>query len=314
MPELPEISSRAREIKAELVGRTIKGVEVLQPKCLNVSAKKFASALEGAKIRDVTYHGKWIFVDTSRGHLLLNMGMGGEILLTDRKHMPEKYRVAFDLKGGATLAVNFWWFGYAHHVAEGRLGKHEMTAKLGPNALDLTRDEFAELLRGRRGGIKSFLLNQERIAGIGNAYIHDILFFAGLHPLRSIDTLTDDEVTALFEAVGKGLRPSERKGGAFYEKDIHGKPGRFKRKDIVVGYSEGKPCPTCGTPIEKIKTGSNASFVCPRCQPLKPGRKRAAGGRKAATGGRQRATGGTQGTPRSGGRRKRAAKGKGSPR
>jgi formamidopyrimidine-DNA glycosylase len=112
------------------------------------------------------------------------------------------------------------------------------------------------------------LLNQSRIAGIGNAYIHDILFLARLHPLRQVNTLTAAEVDALAEAIHAGLQPSIDKGGAFYEVGLDGKKGGFTADDILIGYKEGKPCPVCGTQIEKIKTGSTSSFICPHCQPL----------------------------------------------
>jgi formamidopyrimidine-DNA glycosylase len=287
MPELPEIASRAREMDKELTGKTIKEIEVLQPKCLNVSVRKFKSALTGAKLKGTTCHGKWLFTETTKGYLLINMGMGGELLLVDSKRMPEKWRIAFHFKDKTTLSANFWWFGYTHYAAD--LAKHKMSAKLGPNALDVTLAQFREMLGKRKGAVKSFLLNQERIAGIGNAYVHDILFFAGLHPLRTIDTLTDDEVEALWKGIQKGLRPALRKRGAFYEPDLYGKKGGFKFKDVIVGYREGEPCPVCGEKIVKIKTGSTASFICPKCQPLKPkkgGKKKAAGkktpGKKAA--------------------------------
>ena len=272
MPELPEIASRAREMNKALAGKTIKKIEVLQPKCLNVSVKRFKNALEGAELLDTSYHGKWLFTRTSKGYLLINMGMGGELLLVDKKSMPEKWRVAFHFKDGTTLAVNFWWFGYTHYAAENRLGRHEMTSKLGPNAIDISLKEFRGLVEGRRGAVKSFLLNQERIAGIGNAYVHDILFMAGLHPLRKLDTLTDDEVEALWYGIQNGLGLSLKKRGAFYERDLRGRRGGFKMQDILIGYREGKPCPNCGGKIVKIRTGSTASFVCEKCQPLKPKR------------------------------------------
>lgn len=270
MPELPEIASRAREMQKELTGKTIKEIEVLQPKCLNVTPKKFKSALEGAKLKGTTYHGKWLFTETTKGYLLINMGMGGEMLLVDSKSMPEKWRVAFHFKDRTTLALNFWWFGYTHYAAAKALDKHTMSAKLGPNAIDVTLAEFREMLGKRKGAVKSFLLSQERIAGIGNAYVHDILFLAGMHPLRTIDTLSDDDVEALWNGIQKGLKPALKKGGAFYERDIYGKRGGFKMKDIIVGYREGKPCPACGETIVKIRTGGTSSFICPKCQPLKP--------------------------------------------
>ncbi len=267
MPELPEITARAREMQG-LVGKRIARIEVLQPKCLNVPPETFVEALTGARVLAVTHRGKWIFVETTQGWLLLNLGMGGELLLVTRDALPEKRRLVFDFDDGACLTVNFWWFGYAHHVPAGELDSHAMTAKLGPNALDLTANDLWDLLQGRRGRIKSYLLDQSHVAGIGNAYIHDILFMARLHPLRKANTLTDAEVDALAEAIRAGLEPSIEKGGAFYEMNLYGQKGGFAMDDILVGYKEGKPCPVCGAPIEKIKTGSNSSFVCPRCQPL----------------------------------------------
>jgi len=274
MPELPEIASRAAEMQKEVIGKTIAGVTVIQPKCLNVPKAQFIRALTGAEILEVTYHGKWIFTHTSKGHLLINMGMGGELLLVRCDALPEKRQVVFEFADGDCLSVSFWWFGHTHYAAEGKLGDHAMTAKLGPNVLDVSLKDFREMLAGRRGSVKSFLLNQERIAGIGNAYVHDILFLAGLHPLRTIDTLTDDDVKALWNGIQRGLKPSLKKGGAFYEKDLYGKPGRFTMKMILIGYREGKPCPTCGGKIVKIKTGSTSSFICPKCQPLKPKKSR----------------------------------------
>ena len=276
MPELPEIVCRAREMNEALSGRTIRGVEVAQPKCLNVPVAAFVRGLVGAKIDRVTHRGKWLFVETSKGHLLLNLGMGGEILLVSSNRPPEKWRVRFDLDRGESLAVNFWWFGYAHYVARGKLPEHSMSASLGPNALDVSLAEFRGLLAGRRGGVKSFLLDQTRLAGIGNAYVHDILFRARLHPLEAIPRLSPEDVRRLHGAIRTELQRSIEKGAAFYEADLHGRPGRFSAADLLVGYREGEPCPECGTVVVKLKTGSTTSFICPRCQPLRraspPGR------------------------------------------
>jgi formamidopyrimidine-DNA glycosylase len=268
MPELPEIASRAAEMQADLTGKQIAGIEVVQPKCLNVPVEVFTTALTGAVIEAVSHYGKWIQVRTNCGYLLLNLGMGGELLLTDRQHLPEKRRLIFDFSDGSSLAINFWWFGYAHFAALDGLAGHEMTAKLGPNALDLSADDLRERMRGQRGRLKTWLLDQTNLAGIGNAYIHDILFLAGLHPLRALNTLTDAEIDRLADGIQRGLRPSLEKGGAFYELNLRGQKGGFTVDDILIGYREGQPCPVCATPIAKLKTGSTTSFVCPHCQPL----------------------------------------------
>ncbi|MCX6094028.1 MAG: Fpg/Nei family DNA glycosylase [Candidatus Bipolaricaulota bacterium] len=266
MPELPEIACRAREMNEALSGRVIHGVAVTQPKCLNVPVAAFERGLRGATLGRVTHHGKWLFLETSKGHLLLNLGMGGEILLVPSKRLPEKWRICFDLDHSQSLAVNFWWFGYAHYIAPGKLAEHAMSASLGPNALDVSLAEFRRLLDGRRGAVKSFLLDQSKLAGIGNAYIHDILFRAKLHPLEAISRLSPQDVRRLHGAIRTELQRSVDKGGAFYEVDLHGRPGGFLGTDLLVGYREGKLCPKCGTTIVKIKTGSTASFICPKCQ------------------------------------------------
>jgi len=268
MPELPEITARAREMKTALVGKTITGIEVLQPKSLNIPIDEFIAALTGARIRDVSNRGKWIFIETNQGWWLINLGMGGEILLVPRPNLPEKHRLVFDFDDGTSLSINFWWFGYVHYVPADGLHQHTMTAKLGRNALELSPAEWSTLLKGQRKQIKAFLLDQANVAGIGNAYIHDILFLARLHPLRRIDTLTEEEIKALAKAVQAGLQPSLDKGGAFYEVNIYGEKGGFKFDSILVGYRQGQPCPNCGTSLEKIKTGSTTSFICPQCQPL----------------------------------------------
>jgi len=270
MPELPEIVCRAKEMDAALVGRTVCEVEVLQPKCLNVPADEFVRTLKRAAIRGVTHRGKWIVVETTRALLLVNLGMGGEVLLVPTRSLPKKWRVRLAFRDGETLTINFWWFGYVHLAPGGTLEGHPMVAALGPDALDLSLGEFRRLLEGRRGAVKAFLLDQSRVAGIGNAYVHDVLFRARLHPLRPIPSLSPQEVARLHRGIRTELGRSIAKGGAFYEPGLDGRPGGFTAEDLLVGYREGKACPECGRPVEKIRTGSTASFICPRCQPLRP--------------------------------------------
>jgi formamidopyrimidine-DNA glycosylase len=266
MPELPEIAVFARDMQKELVGRTITAIEVLQPKCLNLPEGDFQDALAGARILSVAPHGKWLKVETTQGWLLLNLGMGGEILLADRDHLPEKYRLLFDLADGGCLAVNFWWFGSTHYVTDP--ADHPQVSALGPDFMSLTVDDLRELLRGRRGGIKSFLLNQKQIAGIGNVYVQDPLFKAGIHPLRTIDTLSNEEIETLYYAIRETLQESIDHEGSHWEQNLYGEHGRWDSSFLLVAYREGEPCPNCGTAVEKIRTGSTHTHICPRCQPL----------------------------------------------
>ena len=266
VPELPEIAVFARDMQKELVGRTITKVEVLQPKCLNLPPGEFQTALAGARMLQVMPHGKWLKVQTTRGWLLFNLGMGGEILLTHRGRLPEKYRLIFDLADGAALAINFWWFGYAHFCRN--LADHPMAASLGPDFMSLSPEDFRGLLYRRRGGIKSFLLHQKRVAGIGNVYVQDPLFKAGIHPLRRINTLSDEELDGLWRALRETLQESIDLGGSHWEQNLYGEHGKWDAGYFLVAYREGEPCPTCGTEVVKIKTGSTSTHICPACQPL----------------------------------------------
>lgn len=269
MPELPEITHLAKQFHTHLSGKVVQFVDVLQPKSLNMPVNEFRSNVTGATWLSADNRGKWIRVRTNQGWLLINLGMGGELLLVNREKLPEKKRLIFYFDDGTCLSANFWWFGYVHFVNEDSLSQHTMTAKLGPNALDINLDEFKKMLTGQRSAIKTFLLDQSHLAGIGNAYIHDILFLSRVHPLRKISSLNTKEVESIWQAIQDGLRPSIEKGGAFYEVDLFGEKGGFTMEDILVGYKEGQPCPRCSMPIEKIKTGSTSSFVCPVCQPYR---------------------------------------------
>jgi formamidopyrimidine-DNA glycosylase len=181
--------------------------------------------------------------------------------------LPEKYRLIFDFSDGSCLTINFWWFGYVHFCTTEGILQHQMTSRLGRNVLDLSEEEFKITLSSKKGRIKAFLLDQSNVAGIGNAYIHDILFLARLHPNRIIQTLDENDIARLYQGIRQGLIPSLEKGGAFYEKALNGAKGGFTMEEILIGYREGTPCPLCQTPIKKIKTGSTSSFICPTCQP-----------------------------------------------
>lgn len=266
MPELPEIASRACEMQAALVGKTIHSFEILQPKCLNIPAEDFSTCLAGATLEAASHHGKWIICETTQGYVLINLGMGGEILLRETGNPPKKYRLSIGFQDGTRLFINFWWFGYVHFVATGMLSTHAMTAKLGPDALEITEAEFTRRLRLKNTAVKTFLLDQKNLAGIGNAYIHDILFLARVHPLRKASGLDGEESHRLYTSIRNSLQSSFEKKGAFYEVDLQGKPGGFQEKDILIGYREGKPCPECGSAIQKLRTGSTTSFICPSCQ------------------------------------------------
>jgi len=135
-----------------------------------------------------------------------------------------------------------------------------------PTDEKFTPDYFRKLLASKKTGVKSFLLDQKNVAGIGNVYIQDILFRAKLHPNRKISTLSEKEITLLHKTIREVLNNSIKLGGAAFELDFYGRKGGCTPNNFLVGYKSGKPCPQCGTTIEKIRTGSTASYICPSCQ------------------------------------------------
>jgi formamidopyrimidine-DNA glycosylase len=268
MPELPEIHTLAAQMGRELTGKTVRSIEVRQEKCLNLPAGEFTRLVASKKIGPVTSKGKWVFVKLEPdAYFFLSLGMGGDVRYHKKGELlPEKYQLAFTFDDESRLSISFWWFGYAHAATDPK--DHKMTSKLGVSPMDggFTYEGFVGLLKKKKGNIKSVLLDQSSIAGIGNVYAQDILFKAGLHPDRKVPTLTESEKKALFRAIVDNLKTAVALGGIAPEKDLYGNRGKLTIDDFKVGYREGKPCPECGTTIEKIKTGSTSSYICPKCQ------------------------------------------------
>ncbi len=271
MPELPELVVLSHQARQELKGKVVAGASALQPKCLNIPPDELCHTLFGKRVGDVTYKGKWLFMPMEPSYtLLINLGMGADMLyFATPGDAATNYQFRMDFEDGSGFTIRFWWFGHVHLMSTEALTEHAMTASLGPSVdSSLTVEAFRAALSGARGRIKSFLLNQSKISGVGNAYAHEILFGAGLHPDRPIPSLSQAEIDLLYASLRRVLDSAILAGGAYYEKDFYGRQGGYTADNWMVGYNEGCLCPKCGTPIEKIKTGSTSSYVCPTCQPL----------------------------------------------
>jgi len=270
MPELPEIKNLSKQMTRQLRGKRIADVRVTQPKCLNLPVKRFRRVI-GKRVNETSARGKWLFTNLHPDTLLLNLGMGGDLIYhKNEASIPQKYQLRISFKDESALTASFFWFGYIHLVFEKELPKHKMTSNLGISALDkeLTVERFTSLLSGRRGAIKSFLLDQRNLSGIGNVYVQDPLFKAKIHPLRLIQTLTPREIQALHQSIREVLNESLRLGGLRYERNLYGRNGSYGPENFLVAYKTGKPCPECRTRIAKVRTGSTASYICPNCQKL----------------------------------------------
>lgn len=271
MPELPEIYNISQQMNDTLKGKVISNVEINQPKNLNLPPEKFRINIQDKSFHSSKYRGKWIFSKLQPDyHLLINLGMGGDLIYFDNEEkLPDEYQFRMDFTDGDGFTTKFFWFGYIHLVRSDELNEHKMTKDLGlsPTDPDFTLDYFLSILdERRRRGIKSFLMNQKIISGIGNVYVQDIFFIPKIHPLRKVSTLSDDERTALYNSIRSVLKESIDSGGLKYERDFYGNEGEYSLDNMLVAYKEGKPCPECNTIIEKIKTGSTSTYICPVCQ------------------------------------------------
>lgn len=268
MPELPEIHYLATQMNDVLYRKTVAAVDVRQEKCLNLPVSQFKELILACTIDKVFSRGKWLFLKMSNGvHLLINLGMGGEIRFHPAgESVDGRYQFLFAFTDQTSIHIAFSWFGYVHAVARDCFYEHPMTASLGicPLSDDFTADHFLVMLQGKKGGIKAYLMNQHHVAGIGNVYIQDILFQAGLHPNRKIDTIPATEQVRLHGVIVSHLQRAAGLGGLVDETDLFGNPGRYTYD--LVGHRPGAPCPNCGTPVQEIRTGSTRSFICSQCQ------------------------------------------------
>jgi len=270
MAELPEISKLAGQMRDTLCGKTVQEVVLLQEKCSNIPPADFQKRTAGAKINDIKNKGKWIITTLDNAEsILLSLGMGADILfLEDEANEPEKYQVKVVFADGSGYTARFWWFGKFLLVSDEELVSEQNTSDIAIDPFDerFTHEYFATLLKGKKTQVKAFLMNQKNVSGIGNMYMHDILFKAGLHPQEKISALNEEDIRRLYDSIIEILSFSRDKGGLAYEMDFFGDKGDFTTDCFLVGYKENQPCPVCGEPIVSIKTGSTSSFICPICQ------------------------------------------------
>lgn len=268
MPELPEIYHIAGQMHEALAGKRIAEAEIRQEKCLNMPPEDFKALVTDRPIEQISPRGKWIIVRMAGdAYLMISLGMGGEIAYHPPGAVfPGKYQFLFTFQDESSVHISFWWFGYVHAADAGSLPAHKMTADLGIDPLgdEFTYERLRGMLAGRRGGIKAFLMDQRHIAGIGNVYIQDILFKSGIHPLRRIPDITEDEIRKLHGVIREHLAYAADLGGLMYETDFYGKNGGYEYK--LIGHRPGERCPVCGTVIQEIRTGGTRSYVCERCQ------------------------------------------------
>jgi len=277
LPELPEVETSARGLRARVIGLRLVRVDGVDwPRMLpNSTEAELQAVLPGLAVKTVDRRGKYLLIQFEEDQwLVIHRKMSGNVFLRPANALPEAHthlEIEFD-DGTLLRFVDPRKFGrvYLFHSAE-ELADF-LAERLGPDSLlDLDEAVLAAKLRGRKGRIKSLLLDQAFVAGIGNLYADEALWEARLHPLRSADSLSRPEMRRLAMAIKQVLlRGIERNGTSFSAtyRDVDDRPG--ENQSFLNAYGrEAEPCPRCGRPISRILIGARSSHFCPRCQKLR---------------------------------------------
>jgi formamidopyrimidine-DNA glycosylase len=288
VPELPEVETIRRQIGPELVGRRIESMEVFDERLTRpVRPREVERAVAGRRIESVGRRGKYLLVRIEGGRwLVMHLRMTGNIVLGAPRPDVRFLRAVIRLGGGTTLQfTDARRFGTAVVLDDAEVDAY-MAARAGVEPLSerLTAERICELAAGRRAPLKSFLLMQDGIAGIGNIYADEALWRARLHPLSPAGSMRLEHCERLREGIVGALEAGLDNGGASIDKyrDARGAEGTMQ-DEFCVHNREGQPCPRCGTEIRRIVLGGRSTYFCPVCQQrLRRRRRRKARRRPAA--------------------------------
>ena len=291
MPELPEVETIRTGLAPLVTGRRIAQLEIHDPRwCAPVAPSAVSDAVEGRSIERLSRRGKWlVFELADEIALICHLRMTGT-LLYDADPAERHQRMRMLLADGHELRFcDPRRFGTGEVVVGAQAIERFFSARLGIEPLggDLDGAALSERALGRRTPVKAFLLDQRRIAGIGNIYADEALFRASIHPLRPAGALTPAECDALSGAIQDALRAGLRAGGATIDdfRRPDGVYGTFQN-EFLVHRREGEPCPNCGTQIVKFTAAGRGTYVCEQCQPQPRAVSRRRAGRRDARSGR----------------------------
>jgi formamidopyrimidine-DNA glycosylase len=271
VPELPEVETIRRNLAPHVEGRTLDALEVLDPRwCRPIAPAELADALTGRTIQRLGRRGKYLVWELSGdAYLLVHLRMTGTLLL-DPVGTPGHTRVWLQAGEHRLAFVDPRRFGTGELALGDAALDAFFAARLGlePLHADFTSAHLHALARGSRAPIKAFLLDQKRIAGVGNIYADEALFRARIHPLRPANRLSRAQTAALHDAVIASLHAGiEAKGATIDDfRDPYGVQGSFQDQ-FLVHLREGEPCPVCGGTIRKLRAAGRGTYVCERCQP-----------------------------------------------
>lgn len=268
MPELPEVETIRRTLASKISGQRIRDVAVRLPKLVSPEPGAFAALLKGRLIRELRRRGKLLILHLDLDlALLVHFRMTGQLVyLPADKEEPRYTHLVFTLDRGRLAYADLRQFGWLEIVKEQELANHPVLCRIGPDPFEMDEEAFLTLLCRPRA-LKALLLDQALISGLGNIYVDESLFRAGLHPKRSAFTLSSAEGRRLFRVIRKVLEEAIVLRGSSVRNYVDGEgvAGTFQTRHRVY-QRRGEPCLVCGTPISYTKVASRGTYFCPRCQ------------------------------------------------
>ena len=286
MPELPEVETIRRQLQPEIEGRSVVAAEVLDERWTRPEPPaEIERALPGRTIARVGRRGKYLMLGLDDGStLLMHLRMTGNLLLAERDGAerrlgmdrlypaptsPPHLRAELELDDGRLLRfTDPRRFGHAALLSADELGPY-LDARIGvePLSEDLTPELIGRIAAGRTAPLKSFLLDQKGIAGIGNIYADEALHRAELHPLSPAGSMRAEHWRALHEGIVAALEEGLRNGGASIDDYLDSRGERGSMQDeFLVHTREGRECPRCGGPIARIVVSGRSTYFCASCQ------------------------------------------------
>jgi len=271
MPELPEVENVGRALLENLQDQTLTGLEVRYAGVLGQTPRATRQALVGKPLLNIHRHGKYLILWFGQGeqaaYLMIHLRMTGQFFIRD-DYQPDKHvHLVFEFPDAPPVYYrDIRKFGRLTLVEDGT--SPAALAHVGPDMMKVRFAQWLPRIATRKAPIKSLLLNQGIAAGLGNIYVDETLFLAGVHPLTrpcDLDAETLHEVLKRGKAV---MRLAIKHGGTTFMNftNFYGKPGNFRRRLRVYGRG-GEPCRDCHTLLEKIVIGGRSSVYCPHCQP-----------------------------------------------
>ena len=275
MPELPEVETVKEALNQTVKGQTIKDIELrYEPMIKNMSADEFKEKLINQTIQEVSRRGKYLVFHFDDYQLLSHLRMEGKYFYVDSDfELNPHVHVIFTLENGKRLLYQDTRKFGTYHLYDKAIDL-ETTAPfqvlgLEPFATEFTPSYVKEKIQNKKKPIKSLLLDQTVVCGLGNIYVDEVLYRARLHPLTSSSELTDKDIENVVKYTVEVLARAIELGGTTIRtfRSSHGVSGTFQN-ELLVHQRKGENCYECHTPIEKIKVGGRGTYFCPTCQKL----------------------------------------------